>query len=163
MSYPDFSIQAGDMMVYFSSDLKKEEEGSIIFVDEADSYVAVRVSPYIQKTWDNDNWVRMSESMFPLVFEVARKKDYDSFEKFKSDVKNCKYELKNNVLYYSGLGGTGDFTFYYALSKLPEINGKPIDLNPGFTFKSPYIYEQWASGVVKISKDDREYTIDVND
>jgi hypothetical protein len=159
MSYPDFSVQAGDMLVFFSDDLKRTEEGPFVFVEAENAYAAVRIASYTQKTWDNNNWMRMKESMFPLVFEVAMKSDYPDFEAFKAAVKACSYKIKDSVLYYSGLGGTGDFTFYYALSRLPEIDGKPIDLKPDFTFKSPFMFESWASGKVEIKKDKREYLI----
>jgi hypothetical protein len=72
-----------------------------------------------------------------------------------------KVILENGVLRYHGLGNSGDFTFYPDSERLPELNGKPIDLAPYYTFDSPFMREYWATGMVRISKDGRELIIDV--
>ncbi|MCL4217835.1 MAG: hypothetical protein KJ052_12630 [Candidatus Hydrogenedentes bacterium] len=59
--------------------------------------------------------------------------------------------------------GSGSFTFYTESDQLPELNGQPIDLRPDYAFESPFLNEDWASGVVQIAKDDRELVIDVRE
>jgi hypothetical protein len=61
------------------------------------------------------------------------------------------------------LRDSGDFTFYAESEQTPELNGKPIDFTPDYAFESPFLYETWASGIVRIKKGDREYTIDIRE
>jgi len=44
---------------------------------------------------------------------------------------------------------------------LPEIYGKPINLNPDMLFDSPFISSKHGSGVVTIDKGHRKLKIDM--
>ena len=62
---------------------------------------------------------------------------------------------------YQGLGDSGAFTFYPDSERLPELNGAPINLAPDYTFDSPFMREDWSSGVVHITSGNRQLIIDV--
>ena len=72
-------------------------------------------------------------------------------------------QFGNGSLTYVGLAESGTFVFHYGSKALPEIDGVPVELRPGFTFKSPFLSEDWDAGVVRIRKGNRQLTVDVND
>jgi len=150
-----------DMQVWFSSDLKLEEAEGWILAQASGAFAAVRVvrGGY---TRDDENWLRCEDEYSPIIIEAARKIDYDNlYENFKSAVLAQKVSLKDGALKYQGLGGSGDFTFYPDSKRLPELDGKPVNLAPDYTFDSPFMREDWASGIVHITKSNRQLTIDV--
>jgi hypothetical protein len=150
-----------DMRIWFSSDLELEEAGGWILAQAPRAFAAVRVvrGGY---AWDDQNWLRCEDEYTPIIIEAARMVDYDdSYEKFKAAVLAQKVVSENGILTYRGLGNSANFTFYPDSERLPELNGKPIDLAPDYTFNSPFMREDWATGVVRIAKDGREMVIDV--
>jgi len=159
------SVHAGDMRVFFSSDyLPLDEEGGWVFAEAYSAYAAVKPA-WGGYVWDDENWLRCNDRDAPVIFEVARASDYmDMYAMFKSAVLGQTIDVTDDVLTYTGLGGSGTFTFYTAAGsyQLPEINGVPIDITPAHTFDSPFIHEDWASGVVTVSKDGREKVLDFN-
>ncbi len=42
------------------------------------------------------------------------------------------------------------------------INGVPVDYAPDYTFKSPFLNENWNSGMVTISKGNRKKVLNFN-
>lgn len=112
--------------------------------------------------WDDQNWLRCQDEYTPIIIEAARMTDYDnSYGKFKAAVLAQKVVLGHGILTYRGLGNSGNLTFYPDSGRLPELNGKPIDLAQDYTFNSPFMREDWATGVVRIAKGGRELKIDV--
>jgi len=87
---------------------------------------------------------------------VARKADYGGdFAEFKAAVQTCPMTLNaDGTLHYTGLYGDA-FTFV-GDDRLPEINREPIDLAPPLTFRSPFMNEAWATGLITIRKDKDE-------
>ena len=150
-----------DMRIWFSSDLELEEVEGWVLAQAPGAYAAVRVvrGGY---AWDDRNWLRCKDEYTPIIIEAARMADYDnSYEKFRAAVLSQKVDLESGVLRYRGLGNSGNLTFYPDSGRLAELNGKPIDLAPDYTFDSPFMREDWATGVVRIAKDGRELIIDV--
>ena len=102
------------------------------------------------------------QGYLPVIIEVARSQDYHhDFAEFKAAVSRQAVKFESGVLRYHGLQNSGDFSFYAESTRTPELNGKPLDFAPDYTFDSPFIKETWATGIVYIQKDDRGYTIDV--
>lgn len=159
------SEHAGDMRVFFSSDyLTLTEENGWVFAEAYSAYAAVKPA-WGGYVWDDNNWLRCSDRDAPVIFEVARASDYmDMFAVFKMAVGSQTIDVTNDVLTYTGLGGSGTLTFYTAsgATALPEIDGVPINITPDHTFDGGFIHEDWASGVVTISKDSRQLVLDFN-
>ena len=153
----------GDMRVYFYQDvLTITEEAGWVFAEAYGAYAAVRpaASGY---SWDDSYWLRCNDSYDPVIMEVANASDYmDFFILFKTAVLNQSITINGGVLTYTGLGGSGNFTFYTNTSQPPELNGTPIDYAPDYTFDSPFMHQDWATGLVTISKDARELVLDFN-
>lgn len=159
------STNSGDMRVWFSgasTGMTVTEEGGWVFAETYSAYAAVR-SAWGGYSWDDQNWLRCSDEWAPVIIEAARACDYmDMFALFKLAVLNQTIDVTDGVLTYVGLGGSGTFKFYTESSQTPELNGVAIDYAPDYTFDSPFIQEEWASGVVTISKDERELILDFN-
>jgi hypothetical protein len=159
------SSYTGDMRVYFAKNPMRfasiVEESGWIFVNATDAYAAVRPATGTY-SWDDANWVRLSDPCAPVIIEVAQSEDYADFTAFKTAVKALPLSVANGVLTYTGLGDNGTFTFYTGSSQLPKINGQTVDLQPSFTFDSPFMREDLASGNVTIHKGGRTYRMDFN-
>ena len=157
------SDQADAMRVFFSSDLKRHEEGDWVFAEAAQAFAAVRVVEGSYQ-WADKRWLQCENEFRPIIIEVVRKQDFNyDFSAFKKAILQQSIDMKKGVLHYSGLNDSGEFTFYTQSEQVPEINGAPINFAPSFTFKSPFIQEEWASGLVRITKGERESIIDLRD
>lgn len=151
----------GDMRVYFSSKhLKISESRGCVFADSGDAYVAVRPA-WGTYTWDDNNWIRFSDPYAPAIMEVAAAADYNkNLSNFIKAVLSKKPSVSKGILTYTGLGDSGTFTFDTKGSQTPTINGAPVNYAPNYTFKSPFLNEDWATGVVTIIKGKRKLTLD---
>ena len=157
------SSLARDMRVCFSEDLDPHEQDGWFFGRAARAFAAVKVVQGGWR-WDDERWLRLENEYSPVIIEVVRGQDYeDDFDAFKAAIARQATRFENGVLRYHGLRNSGDFTFYAASDRTPELNGKPIDFAPDYAFDSPFMKETWASGVVHIQKDDRKRTIDVRE
>jgi len=166
-----YSYRTLETRIFFTKSelLSREEEGGWIFVQPYSAYCAVRPA-WGGYTWDppvgnDDNWLTLNDQYAPIIMEVARASDYmDMFALFKNAVLNQTIEINDGVLTYTGLGGSGTFTFYTDVgdTRPPEIDGVPVNYTPGYTFDSPFMHEDYGSGLVTICKDDRELVLDFN-
>ena len=151
------------MRVCFSTDLKRQEQGGWIFARAARAFAAVNVVQGDWK-WEDERWLRCDEEYTPVIIEVARSLEFDDdFKLFKQAVLKLNPQLMNGVLQYQGLHDSGKLTFYAESDRAPELNGKPIDLSPSYAFKSPFLNEDWASGIAHITKGQRELEVDVRE
>lgn len=107
-------------------------------------------------------WNRLDFALAALYLDVSEKNDHASFTAFIEVVLANRCEIDNEKLVYQGLDRSGTFTFYLSGEQLPEIDGTPIDLNPSKTFDSPFLLEDYASGLVTIAKGSRRLDIDVS-
>ena len=160
-----YSGSAGAMRTYFSSNyMTLEEDSGWVFADVSGTYAAVRPA-WGGYSWDDAYWMRNTDEYAPVIIEMAQASDYmDMYVLFKMAVTSQTISVVSDVLTYTGLGGSGTFTFYTATgtTQIPELNGVPIDFEPSYTFDSPYMHEDWASGEVTISKDGRELVLNFN-
>jgi|GEM_PF-299731 len=164
----------GDMRVYLSGSptgMTVTEEDGWIFAQLPDAYAAVK-SVWSSYVWEDDDetdgidtedkWIRLADSTSPVIIEVAQAANYASFANFKTAIKALPLAVNNDVLTYTGLDGA-QLTFYTATTQLPEVDGTPIDLQPSYTFESPFMNEAWATGDITIAKDGREKRYNFDD
>ncbi len=159
------SKQTGNMRVYFSDDLVavKTESNDWVFINGPTSYAAVRPA-WGGYTWDSNdnNWMLFNDELAPAIIDVVQSSDYaNNFTSFKNDVLNNSLTIyPGDKIIYEGLRSSGTFTFYTKSNQLPEVDGVPINLKPSYTFKSPFINEDWGSGLVTITKNNRSLELD---
>ncbi len=156
------SESTNGMRVCFSTDLQRSEKGGWIFAKASNAFAAVKIVSG-NWTWDDERWLRCGDEYSPVIIEVVQSSDYpDGFESFEQAVLSQTVHFDEGILHYHGLRGSGEFTFYANSDRLPELNGSSIDLAPAYAFQSPFLNEPWASGIVHITKGQRELIVDVS-
>lgn len=166
---PDgYSRGAGAMRVWFSAEGLADpiERGGWAFAEAEGAYAAVRPARggfgwAEQAGRPAGRWMVCDEAIAPVILEVARKRAFADFATFQETVLGLPLEWSGEALAYTGLHGD-DFTFYADASRMPEVNGDPVDLAPEKVFDSPFIQSQWNSGIVTLVKGERELVLDFN-
>ena len=93
--------------------------------------------------------------------EVAVAADYNNkLSNFQKAVLSKTPSVSKGILTYTGAGDSGTFTFDTKGSQTPTVNGAPVDYAGSYTFKSPFLNEDWATGIVTIKKGKRKLTLD---
>jgi hypothetical protein len=151
----------GRAMIVFESCFDKEERGGWVFVDNGEAYAAVKVvaggyfwaDPIQRKLYPYDDYS-------PIVYQVGRQADYGSFAKFRQAVLAAPCELKDGKLTYHG-PNADKLEFFPAEPKtemlLPRINGKPLDLDLEYTYKSPFMQSKSGSDIVTVTYGDHKW------
>lgn len=162
------SRRADEWRVWFSTAglTVPVREGRWVFAEAAGAFAAVHVVQG-EFAWSDGKESKFGRSLkcaddfSPVIIEVAAKTDYASFEAFRKAVLARTVEVTDGVLNYTGLGGER-FRFILDQSRLPEVNGKPLDLAPAKVYDSPFVQSMWNSGVVTIQKGARKTVLDFN-
>ena len=159
---------AGKMRVWFSKNglSAPVEQNGWVFTESTGAYGAVRVVQGGTHWADEDGkikgrWLYGDDEFSPVILEVVQKKDYATSADFRSAVVNRSVKVVNGVLKFKGLYGD-DFKFFSDYSKVPEINGTPVNYAPEKAFDSPWIQSVWNSGLVILSKGMRREVLDFN-
>jgi hypothetical protein len=68
-----------------------------------------------------------------------------------------------NILHYRGSGENAEEMYFnLANNEISMIGGERVDYAPDMLFDSPYITSKYKSGVIQITKDDKELILDFN-
>ena len=162
------SRRADEWRVWFSTAglTVPVREGRWVFAEAAGAFAAVHVVQG-EFTWSDGKESKFGRSLkcaddfSPVIIEVAAKTDCASFEAFRKAVLAQSVEVTAGVLSYRGLGGDR-FRFVLDQSRLPEVNGAPLDLAPAKVYDSTFVQSAWNSGVVTIQKGARKTVLDFN-
>jgi len=163
-----------DMCVKFSEINRTNiiEENGWVFAKTKNAYTAVRplIWSYSWESDDKKEWIKCEDHLSPVVIQVADKNDYKDFKSFRNAVKACPVtivkkapmaRLKDEKVVYKTLSGD-TLTLYTDYRKLPEVNGKPMNLTPPYTFYSPFVQEKWDSGIVTIQNGNKKLVLNFN-
>ena len=157
------NTNAGDMRVFISggaTNMTISEENGWVLARMPDAFAAVRPA-WGTYSWDDANWIRFSDPYAPVIMEVWQSSDFSNvFSLFKAALFAQTINVASGVLTYTGLKDAGTFTFYTQSAQMPKINGTTINLEPDYTFSSPFMNEDWDSGIVTISKGERSLSLD---
>ena len=151
-----------NMRVCFSEDLEREEYQGWILAKAARAFAAVKVVRG-GFHWADSRWLQCDDEYSPVIIESVRQSDFESYEQFKQCIGRQEVVVSDEEICYQGLRGSGRFTFYWNSDRPPLWNDRPFDLAPNYTFSSPFMNQAWASGLVRITKGDRELVIDVRE
>jgi hypothetical protein len=111
-------------------------------------------------SWDNDVILRMNDGKAPVAFVAGRIKDFSDTDTFAKYLHGFTGKLENGRFILTE--DSKDFISLHLESEaLPEIYGKPINLNPDMLFDSPFISSEHGRGVVTIQKGHRKLKIDL--
>jgi hypothetical protein len=120
--------------------------------------------------WSPDKkMIYLKDNYAGIIFEASRKKHHQNLEAFISDILDNPLVLDKtvvpgwHVLRYRGCSKDAkEIVFNLANNEIPFIGGKRVNYSPEMLFESPFIKSKYKSGIVKISKDDKELVLDFN-
>lgn len=158
--------------VWFDASLKREERGGWVFAEAPQAFAAVRVVDGGSR-WELDPvkkgkpgagaWLQCEDEFSPVIIEVARKNDYPEFAAFQQAIrKNPLTVTDGRIDYRSGQYAT-KVTIHTDYSKVPEVDGVPINYYPATCYDSPFIQGDWGSGVVTLQTGDRKLVLNFNE
>ena len=163
------SKTTGDMRVIWGG---KGMRSRIVEIDgwmilkEGDAWLGVKgfsrtkVNEPCGSTWDNDVILRMNDGEAPVAFVAGRIKDFSNIDAFAKYLQGFAGKLEKGRFILTE--GSKDFlSLHLESGALPEIYGKPINLNPDMLFDSPFMSSVHGSGVVTIKKGHRKLKIDL--
>ena len=141
------------------------QEERWVFAEAANAFVGIcvvdGVAAFSEETPRFGQWLVCKNKDTPVIIEAGRKADFESFEAFRKRALAQSVSMENSVLTYRSLGGD-TLTFYADRSRLPEINGKPVELAPDKVYDSPFVQSEWDSGVVTLQVGDERRILDFN-
>lgn len=168
------SQSAGPMRVFFAPGMKEKliEKDNKLFLREGDAYLAVIIlqrqsdSETQGYRWEGENWVFLSDEYAPVAFVASRVEQHPEMQDFIEYVKGHQFEVKDGKLTYSFANRSGNQMSLglclEANDRLPEINGKPIDLKPDYVYDGPFLSLKRGSSVIEIRKGNRKLTYDLS-
>jgi hypothetical protein len=111
-------------------------------------------------TWDNDVILRMNDGKAPVTLVAGQVSDFPVINAFAKYLQGFAGKLENGRFILTK--DSKDFlSLHMESGALPEIDGKPINLNPDMLFDSPFMSSEHGSGVVTINKGHRKLKIDM--
>jgi hypothetical protein len=102
----------------------------------------------------------MNDGKAPVALVAGRVKDFSDIDAFAKYLQVFMGKLENGRFILTE--DSKDFlSLHLESGALPEIYGKPINLNPDMLFDSPFMSSEHGSGVVIIEKGHRKLKIDM--
>jgi len=170
------AISTGGTKIWVSDnglELKAEENGWI-FLEAEKAYAAVRVvnggykwtpEPNVPRDGSNwiGKWVICEDEYTPVILEVSRKKDFESFESFQEAIIQRPLHWADKKLTYNSLAGD-EFEFFADFTANPKVNGEePGYHDTDYAFKSPFVVGKWDGGEIQISYGEQKLLLDFRD
>lgn len=167
-----------------------DEQDGWVFAQVGDAYVGVRpvkgaydydknwtragesslyakMSNEVYEWGPNREFIRFFDNYSPVIIHAGRAETHGSFDAFKQHVLAGQVRLLNTVvpgwyiLVYEPEGERPrSFEFNAANASIPSINGQLVDYGPEFVFQSPFLNAQYDSGLIRITVDEIETTVD---
>ena len=126
-----------------------------VFVREGAAYAGVYVLGGYR--WEEDRMIPEDE-WAPILMVVGRQVDDGSFEAFQDRLLNMKTQERADEVVFDCMGE--ELTVPRQADRLPLIRGQLPNLEPAFTYQSPYINAVWDDPVVHVSCGDEEMILD---
>ena len=157
--------------VWFDNSLKRHETNGWVFAEAPRAYAAVRVVEG-KSNWQPDvplgkkeksgpgMWLNCQTEFTPVILEVARKSDYPDLATFQQAILANPLSWQNKKLDYRSEFYKTSLTLFADYSKVPQVNGAPVNYSPRKAYDSPFIQGDFGNGVVTIQKDARRLVLD---
>jgi hypothetical protein len=157
---PPFGGKSGPLTIWYGRDLKPEREGDWYFFDSS-AYVAVRaVFGRLEIRRDARTGLTVTDELSPVIVTAAEKEAFASFDDFKAKMLRAPLSHDSDTVQFSPPQNGSVIKFFYRSGRLPEIDGKAIDIAPSFGFESPYMKSIWGQGVITITFGDKHLVRD---
>jgi len=157
--------------IWFDNSLRRHEAGGWVFAEAPGAYAAVRVVEG-KMDWQPDTplgkkekpgsgmWLNCQSQFTPVILEVARKSDYPDFAAFQKAILANPLNWQNKKLDYRSDFYKTSLTLFADYSKVPQVNGEPVNYSPRKAYDSPFIQGDFGAGIVTIQKGTRELVLD---
>ena len=158
----------GHPRVDFASIMEMVEEDGWVFVNNHDAYAAVKVvrGGYY---WNEPARHRLylNDAFSPIIIQTGRRAVYGSFAEFRRAVVDAPLTLTEDKLDYTGPNASR-IEFFLAEDSgvqpypksLPKIDGKELDLNLKYNYRSPFMENKVGSDVVTVRYGSRRWDYD---
>lgn len=125
-------------------------------------YSKLAAEDYGEGITGEGRWLKLSDQYSPIIFEVADKKDFSSFDEFQNKIIGNQLTINsNNVIYNSSFYNT-TLKLFSDYSALPQIDGNTINLYPEKLMDSPFLNSTFGSGIITISDGSESVELDFN-
>jgi len=148
---------------------KKKTEGTQQFFHGPEDDATVKLAENCYTLRDDDKFIALNDRYSPVIIQTGDKKHFTSFENFMTAIENAPIALYKtvvptfNILVFTPPGKQAtEMVFNAANNEIPMLDGKYINYELPMTFDSPYIKSKYKSGVITITKDDKELILDFN-
>jgi hypothetical protein len=128
------------------------EQDGWFFTTTGDAYAAVRVATggYTRATVTQGVMLDLGDPWSPIAMQVARGGEYPDFAAFRSAVLARPFDYSAERLAYTSLAGNA-FEIWRMGASPPQIDGRPVPLDPPNTYDSPYIRAAHGQDVVTLT------------
>lgn len=163
----------GDPRVDFTPGWEMVEKDGWVFVSNDEACVAVKIvtGGYTWKT--PARRLMLKEKYSPIIVQTGRRADYGSFAKFQEAILKAPLKYADNKLEYTG-PNSARIEFFCVMAEdtlkasgitrpdyvLPTIDGKTLDLDLKYNYKSPYMECKTGSDVVTLRYGARRWEYD---
>lgn len=152
--------------VYFSRAglTEPQREGRWVFTTAPGAYVAVHIArgefAFVTEPREKfGRWLRCADATTPVILEVAPRATFPDEAAFRRAVQALPVAWADAAFTYQGLGGE-KLTLLTDGSRLPLINGRPVDLAPPRIYDSPFVQSVGDGVKVLLRKGAREHPLD---
>ncbi|MES2693982.1 MAG: hypothetical protein V4773_10950, partial [Verrucomicrobiota bacterium] len=145
--------------IYFPALLKPLEEKGVIFGQQGKAYVAARVASGGFKQAEAP-WYKLDDEWAPVIIELGSEAEHGSFEKFRASVHAAKLTRDGEALHYVRATDGRKLTVYLGSDRVGEVDGKAVNFEPAFTYRSPFMSGGWPAEIVTIQKGGRRLELD---
>ncbi len=148
---------------------KKKNSGTQIFFHGPEDDPTVKLSENCYTLRDDDKFIVLNNLYSPIIIQAGDKKQFESFEKFMTDVQSASIALYKtvvptfNILVFTPPGkDAAEMVFNAANNEIPMLDGKYINYELPMTFDSPYLKSEYKSGKIEIQYGDEKLNMDFN-
>lgn len=121
-----------------------EDNSGWFFTRAGDGYAALRIAGdqglcVVPSPFGFGHCLDLVDIWAPVVIQAGQAEQFGhDFESFKVAVKARPFTYKNGKLTYTAIDGK-TYEYWSNSLDLPTIDGKPLELNPPFTYDFPYL------------------------
>ena len=160
-------VEQGDAYLAVKVVMGEYAEGWTILEDDASAGLT---SPVIEDSydWSPDRKVIICKDHYAgMIFEASRRGQHETLEAFMADILDNPLVLDKTVvpgwhiLRYRGCGANAkELYFNLSNNEISMVGGERINYTPGLLFDSPWMKSEYNSGVIDITKGNRELRLD---
>lgn len=153
----------GNPRIDFTPGWEMVEKDGCVFVSSDGAFVATKVvkGGYRWAKPDSRRRLMLNEKHSPIIIQTGRKVDYGSPAGFQKAVREAPHAITEKKLEYHG-PNSAKIEFYLSDDPyiLPKIDGKTLDLDLEYNYRSPFMENKVGSDIVVVRYGSRRWEYD---